>query len=74
MSKVNVIVPCYNGAKYLDRFFKSLLNQSYKDFDVFFVDDGSTDNTKEVVEKYIKIFKNNNLILNYFLKHSNTTH
>lgn len=68
MSKVNVIVPCYNGAKYLDRFFNSLLNQTFKDFDVFFVDDGSTDNSSEVVKTYIKIFEEQGLILNYFYK------
>lgn len=68
MCKVNVIVPCFNGGNYLDRFFNSLLNQSCKDFDVFFVNDGSTDNTEEVVGKYIKIFEKKGLKLNYFYK------
>lgn len=52
MSKVSVIIPCYNAAAYIDRCFKALENQTYKDFDVIVVDDCSTDNSIEIIEKY----------------------
>lgn len=50
--KVSVISPCHNGASYLDYFFESLLSQTYTNVEFIFVDDGSTDNTKEIYEKY----------------------
>ena len=68
MSLVSVIAPCYNGAKFLDRFFLSLLNQNYKDFNIFFVDDGSNDDTKSIAKKYEDIFKSNNIDFNYLHK------
>lgn len=50
--KVSVISPCHNGASYLNYYFESLLSQTYNDVEFIFVDDGSTDNTKEIYEKY----------------------
>ncbi|MGL2988119.1 glycosyltransferase family 2 protein [Flavobacterium sp. RSSA_27] len=52
---VSVIIPTYNRANDLDRCLKSLQNQTYKNFEVLVCDDGSTDNTEEVVEKYNSI-------------------
>ncbi|OAZ03094.1 glycosyltransferase family 2 protein [Flavobacterium succinicans] len=49
---VSVIIPTYNRANDLDRCLKSLQNQTYKNFEVLVCDDGSTDNTKEVVDKF----------------------
>ncbi len=49
---VSVIIPTYNRANDLDRCLKSLQNQTYKKFEVLVCDDGSTDNTEEIVEKY----------------------
>lgn len=43
--KISVCIPCYNCEHYLDDVFNSLSNQTFKDFNVVFVDDGSTDNT-----------------------------
>lgn len=68
MSLVSIIAPCYNGDKYLDRFFLSLLNQDFKDFEIFFIDDGSTDNTKNVAMKFVEDFKKINITLNYIFK------
>ncbi|WP_346665365.1 glycosyltransferase family 2 protein [uncultured Mailhella sp.] len=50
--KVSIISPCYNGERYLNRFFDSLLIQNYKNVEFIFVDDGSTDNTKKIFDNY----------------------
>ncbi|MCM1386242.1 MAG: glycosyltransferase [Bacillus sp. (in: Bacteria)] len=52
--KVNVIVPVYNVAPYLNRFFDSLLEQTFQDFDVWIVNDKSIDNSLEIIEEYAK--------------------
>lgn len=50
---VSVIIPCYNASSYIERCLKSLENQSCKDFDVYVIDDASSDNSVKVVESYI---------------------
>mgnify|MGYP006310098299 FL=1 len=50
---VSVITPSFNAAKVLPHAINSVLSQSYQNFEIIVVYDGSTDNTKEVVEKYI---------------------
>lgn len=52
--KVSVIIPVYNRAHLLPRAVNSVLNQTYQDFEIIVVDDGSTDNVKEVIEKMQK--------------------
>ena len=51
MKKVSVIVPCYNMEKYLDNCFKSLQNQTYKNLEIIFVNDGSKDKTLDILSK-----------------------
>lgn len=51
---VSVIIPTYNRAHLLPRAIKSVLNQTFQDFEVIVVDDGSMDNTEEVVKKFQK--------------------
>ena len=52
MSKVSIIVPVYNGAKFLNIALDSLLNQTLKDIEIIIVNDGSTDNTLQIAKDY----------------------
>jgi glycosyltransferase involved in cell wall biosynthesis len=49
---VSIIIPTYNYAGFLHRAIQSCLNQSYKPVEIIVIDDGSTDNTKEIVQSY----------------------
>ena len=55
MVKVSVIVPVYNVEKYLKKCLESLINQSLKDIEIIIVNDGSPDNSEEIILNYIKI-------------------
>lgn len=52
MPKVSVIIPTYNSARYLSEAIDSVLAQSFKDFEILVIDDGSTDETQEVLRRY----------------------
>ncbi len=52
MVKVSVILPIYNVAPYLEEAFESLLHQTLRDIEIIAVDDGSTDNSGDVIRKY----------------------
>lgn len=54
--KVNVIVPVYNVAPYLTEFFESLMQQTFQDFDVWVVNDKSTDCSLDIIENFASRF------------------
>ena len=51
---VSVIVPCYNVEQYLPKCIESILAQTYKDFELILVDDGSPDNCIDILKDYQK--------------------
>lgn len=55
---VSIILPTYNREKYLNRSLDSLLNQTYKNWELLIVDDGSNDKTLPLVKNYLNRFSN----------------
>lgn len=49
---VSIVTPCYNGEKYIDDYFRSLKEQTYHNCQLIFMDDGSSDRTKEIIYSY----------------------
>lgn len=54
MVKLSVIMPIFNAKQFLEPTIESILNQDFKDFELLLIDDGSTDGTTEICEKYAK--------------------
>lgn len=61
---ISIIVPIYNAEKYLNKCIDSIINQSKKELEIILINDGSTDNSENIIKKYadkrIKYFKNKN--------------
>src|SRR6267378_3262722 len=51
-SLISCIIPVFNGARYLREAVESILGQTYRPIEIIIVDDGSTDNTADVVKNY----------------------
>ena len=51
-SKISIITAVFNGEKYLEQTIKSIINQTYKNFEYIIIDGGSTDGTLEIIKKY----------------------
>lgn len=52
--KVSVIVPVYNSEKYLKRCLDSIIAQTYNNLEIIIVNDGSTDNSTDIIREYKK--------------------
>ena len=55
--KVSIIVPVYNCEKYLKKCIESIINQTYKDWELILIDDGSTDSSYDICLKYKKKYE-----------------
>ncbi len=49
---ISLIIPVYNKGKYIDQCIRSILEQTFTDFEVIIIDDGSTDNCEEIIKRY----------------------
>jgi len=52
MERISILMPNYNNAPYLKACLDSMINQTYQDFEVIIVDDGSTDDSIQIIENY----------------------
>src|SRR4030042_1873242 len=52
--KVSVLIPAYNGEKYIEEAIDSVLNQTFTDFELIISDDKSTDKTEKIIRQYAK--------------------
>lgn len=64
MVKVSVIIPNYNHSAYLKQRIDSVLNQTFQDFELIILDDYSTDDSKEVIERYAQHPKISHIVFN----------
>ncbi len=62
MPKVSIIIPVYNAEKYLEKCLDSVFNQTFEDFEVICVNDGSTDNSLEILNYYKRNYPNLTII------------
>lgn len=82
--QISIIIPCYNAEGTIDRCLESIIAQTYSNFEVIIIDDGSTDNSFSVIHKYvledsrIHLIKQNNKgpssARNLGIKHSKGTY
>ena len=70
-SLISVIVPVYNVEKYLPQCLNSIINQTYENLEIILINDGSTDNTKEIAESFIK---SNKIAIRYLYKKNGGKH
>lgn len=52
-SLISIIVPVYNTENYLEKCLYSLVNQTYKNIEIIIVDDGSPDNSMNIIQKFV---------------------
>lgn len=62
---VTIITPCYNGEAFLDKYFASILAQTYNPLELIFVNDGSTDRTEEVALSYRQALEDRGIVFKY---------
>ena len=65
---VSIIIVCYNGEKYINRSFDSILQQTYNQIEIIFINDGSTDKTEEKVKEYEEKIKERGYTIKYLSK------
>lgn len=58
MFKISIIIPAYNVGNYLENCLESIIKQTLSEIEILCIDDGSMDNTPEIIESYVSRFKN----------------
>ncbi|RCR67627.1 glycosyltransferase [Larkinella punicea] len=56
--KISIIIPVYNTGNYIEPCLDSVINQEFSDYEIICINDGSTDNSRELLEKYAEKFRN----------------
>src|SRR5699024_11228741 len=64
---ISIFIPVFNTGKYLSECLDSLLNQGLENYEIIIIDDGSTDNSAEIIEKYSNSYSN---IINIYQKNN----
>lgn len=64
-SLVTIITPCYNGEAFLDKYFSSILAQTYDHLELIFVNDGSSDRTEEIALSYRQALEERGIVYKY---------
>ena len=65
MPEISIVLPTYNGEKYLKQSIESILGQTYTDWELIVVNDCSTDSTQEIIDFYRKKDTRIRTIFNY---------
>ena len=55
MAQLTILMPAFNAALYMVEAVDSLLNQTFEDFELWIIDDGSIDNTQQIIEAFSDI-------------------
>ena len=61
---ISIITPTYNSSEYIEETIDSILNQTYKNWELLIIDDGSIDNTQDLINNYRKNDKRIKLFVN----------
>lgn len=63
---VSIMIPCYNGEKFLQQLFAVFSNQTYKKIEILFVNDGSVDDTEKRILEYGRLWEHQGITFRYF--------
>ena len=55
MEEISIIIPFYNGEKYIEQCLNSLINQTYRNIKIYCIDDGSTDKSADIIKRFMSI-------------------
>ena len=60
---ITVIIPIYNVSKYLKNCLESVINQTYKNLEIICINDGSTDNSLQILKEYKEKYPEKNIVI-----------
>lgn len=71
---LSILSPCYNGELFIGKYFDNILEQTFKDYEVIIVNDGSVDKSDEIINHYKKVFESRGIRFKYLKKDNNQGH